>query len=132
MTTTTYLLFCTVPTYLRVKLDRYLMFSYHIDALCKTKKLKSHVTLLKRLAGSGWGADSKTSKYCAPVWCHSFHNLLIDSVLNAMCIISGCLHPMPVDYLPILAGIQPAELHQHRATLSLAYCTLMDSKHLLH
>ena len=35
------------------------------------------------------------------------------------------------DYFPILAGIQPAELRRQEATLSLAYHSVMDPKHLL-
>ena len=58
------------------------------------KKLPSLVTLLRRLVGSGWGADAKTlctaalllvyspAEYCAPVWCCSIYTRLIDSVLN--------------------------------------------------
>jgi len=34
--------------------------------------------------------------------------------------VTGCLRPKPADSLPILAGIQPAELRPNGATLSLA------------
>jgi len=37
-----------------------------------------------------------------------------------MRIMTGCLRPTPADNLPILAGIQPAELRRNGATLSLA------------
>ena len=48
------------------------------------------------------------------------HIRLIDSVLNdALRIIIGCLRPTPTDHLPIFSGIQPDELGQLRATLSL-------------
>ena len=50
--------FCATPTYLGVKLDRSLTFRHHVVAL--RKKLFSRVTLLRRLVGSGWGADAKT------------------------------------------------------------------------
>ena len=73
--------------------------------------------------GSRWGADAKTlriatlslvystAEYCAPVWCSSAHTCLIDSVLNdALRIVTGCLRPTPTDHLPVLSGIQPAEL----------------------
>ena len=89
---------------------------------------------MRRLAGSGWGAGAKTLRtaalslvyptveYCAPAWCRSAHTRLIDSVLNdALRIVTGCLRPTPTDYLPVLAGIQPAELRRLGATLSLAY-----------
>ena len=47
----TLLPFCPSPIYLEVKLERLLMFHHHLVALCK--KLSLHVTLLRRLVGSG-------------------------------------------------------------------------------
>ena len=89
--------------------------------------------LLRRLAGSGWGAGAttlrtatlalvhSTAEYCAPVWCRSAHIRLTDPAINdALRIVTRCLHPTPADNLPILAGIQPAELSRSGATLSLA------------
>ena len=109
------------------------------------KKLSSRVTLLRRLVGSGWGAGAKTlriaylslvystAEYCAPVWCRSAHTRLIDSVLNdALRIVTECLRPTPTDHLPILSGIQPAELRRLGATLSLAYRGSLDPDHILH
>ena len=99
-----------------VKLDRSLTFCHHLVAL--RKKLSSHITLLRQLVGLGWGVGAKTlriptlslvystSEYCAPVWCRSAHTRLIDSVLND----TGCLRPTPTDHLPVLSGIQPADL----------------------
>ena len=135
--------FCPNPTYLRVKLDRSLTFRHHLVAL--RKKISSRVTLLRRLAGSGWGAGAKTlriatlslvystAEYCAPVWCRSAHTRLIDSVLNdALHIVTGCLRPTPTDHLPLLSSIKPAELRQMGATLSLAYRGSLDSDHILY
>ena len=135
--------FCPTPTYLGVKLDRSLTFRHHLVSL--RKKLSSRVTLLRRLVGSGWGAGAKTlciatlslvyltAEYCAPVWCRSAHTRLINSVLNdALRIVSGCLRPTPTDHLPILSGIQPAELGRLGATLSLAYRGSLDPDHILH
>ena len=135
--------FCPTPTYLGVKLDRLLTFRHHLVAL--HKKLSSRVTLLRRLVGSGWGAGAKTlriatlslvystAEYCAPVWCRSAHTRLIDSVLNdALRIVTGCLRPTPTDHLPVLSGIQPAELCRMGATLSLAYRGSLDPDHILH
>ena len=132
--------FCPTPTYLGVKLDRSLTFCHHLVAL--RKKLSSRVTLLRRLVGSGWGAGAKTlriatlslvystAEYCALVWCRT---RLIDSVLNdALRIVTGCLRPTPTDHLPILSGIQPAELRRMGATLSLAYRGSLDPDHILH
>ena len=109
------------------------------------KKLSSRITLLRRLVGSGWGAGAKTlriatlslvystAEYCAPVWCRSAHTRLIDSVLNdALRIVTGCLHPTPTDHLPILSGIQPAELRRLGATLSLAYRGSLDPDHIFY
>ena len=135
--------FCPTPTYLGVKLDRSLTFRHHLVAL--RKKLSSRVTLLRRLVGSGWGAGAKTlciatlslvysaAEYCAPVWCRSAHTRLIDSVLNdALHIVTGCLRPTPTNHLPVLSGIQPAELRRMGATLSLAYRGSLDPDHILH
>ena len=134
-----FFLFCPIPTYLGVKLDRSLTFRHHLVALCK--KLSSRVTLLRRLVGSGWCAGGKTvciatlslvysaAEYCAPVWCRSAHTRLIDSVLNdALHIVTGCLHP----HLLVLSGIQPAELRRLGATLSLAHRGSLDPDHILY
>ena len=76
--------------------------------------------------------EHSTAEYCAPVWCRSAHTRLIDPAINdALRIVTGCLHPTPADTLPILAGIQPAELHRNGATLSLARHA-MEPGHRLH
>ena len=109
------------------------------------KKLSSRVTLLRRLVVSGWGAGAKTlriatlslvystAEYCAPVWCRSAHTRLTDSVLNdALCIVTGCLRPTSTDHLPVLSGIQPAELRRLGATLSLAHRGSLNPDHILY
>ena len=101
--------------------------------------------MLRRLVGSGWGAGAKTlriatlslvystAEYCAPVWCCSAHTRLIDSVLNnALHIVTGCLRPTPTDHLPVLSGIQPAELYRMGATVSLAYRGSLRPDHILY
>ena len=95
--------------------------------------------------GSGWGAGAKTlhiatlslvystAEYCAPVWCRTAHTRFIDSVMNnALRIVTGCLRPTPTDHLPVLSGIQPAELRRLGTTLSLAYCGSLDPDHILY
>ena len=95
--------------------------------------------------GLGWGAGAKTlriatlslvysaAEYCAPVWCCSAHTRLIDNVLNnTLRMVTGCLRPTPMDHLPVLSGIQPAELCRMGVTLSLAYCGSLDPNHILH
>jgi len=134
--------FCSEPKYLGVMLDRLLTYRQYLGSLCK--KLTSRIMLLRRLAGSGWGAGTttlqtatlalvhSTAEYCAPVWCRSAHTRLIDpDISNASQIVTGCLCPTPADNLSILASIQPAELCHKGATLSLA-CHAMEPGHLLH
>ena len=58
---------------------------------------------------------------------------MIDSILNdALRIVTGCLRPTPTEDLPVLAGIQPAELRRLGATLSLANCAMHNPNHVLH
>ena len=74
-----------------------------------------------------------TAEYCAPVWCRSMPTRLIDSILNnALPIVTGCLHPTPTKDLPVLAGVQPAELRRSGATLFLANRAIHDPDHVLH
>ena len=133
--------FCPSPAYLGVKLDRPLTFRHHLVAL--RKKLSSRVTLLRRLVGSGWGTGAKTlriatlslvsstAEYSALVWRRSAHTRLIDSVLNdALRIVTECLRPTPTDHLPVLSGIQPAELRRMGATLSLTHRGSLDTGHI--
>ena len=100
--------------------------------------------LLRRLAGSSWGAGEttlqtatlalvhSTAEYCTPVWSRSAHTHLIDlSINDALQIVTGCLHPAPADNLPIITGIQPAEIRRNGSTLSLARCAMVPG-HLLH
>ena len=134
---------CPVPTYLGVKLDRSLTFRHNLEAL--RKKLSNRVALLRRHAGSGCGAGAKTmrisalslihstAEYCAPVWCRSTPTRLIDSILDdALRIVTGRLRPTLTKHLPVLAGIQPAELRRLGATLFLANCAIHDPDYVLH
>ena len=105
-------------------------------------KLSTRVSLLRRLAG--WSAGAKTLRtaalsltystavYCAHAWCRNAHARLIDSVLNdALRIVTGCLRPTPRKSLPVLSGIQPAELRRQRVTLFLGNRSSLDPGHLL-
>ena len=108
------------------------------------KKLPTRITLLRRLADSGWGAGAKIprtaalslvyfrAEYCAPVWCSSAYTRLIDNISNdALRIVTKCLRPTPTDHLPILSGTQPAELRRLGAALSLAKCGTLSPDHIL-
>ena len=50
--------FSTEPTYLGIKLDRSFTYRRHLESL--RRKLWTHVGLLRRLAGSSWGAGART------------------------------------------------------------------------
>jgi len=120
--------FCSEPTILRVTFNRSFAYRRHLESLCK--KLTSRVALLMRLAASGWGVGAttlrtatlvlvySTEEYCAPVWCRSAHTGLIPLSPTTLCEL--LLRPIPADNLPMLAGIQPAELHRKGATPPLA------------
>jgi len=73
-----------------------------------------------------------TAENCAAVLSRSAHTRLIDAAINdALRIVTGCLRPTPSNNLPILAGIQPAQLRRNGATQSLAR-RAMEPGHLLH
>ena len=134
--------FSTTPTYLGVKLDRTLKFRQYLESLLK--KLTTRVGLLRRLAGSSWGADVITLRtatlalvhsaleYCAPAWCRSAHTRLIDRPINdVLRLVIECLQPTQTDDLYVLADIQLSKLRRKRATLSYARRS-QDPKHILH
>ena len=49
---------------------------------------------------------------------------------DALRIVTGCLRPIPTDHLPVISGIQPAELCRMGATLSLAHRGSLDFDHI--
>ena len=131
------------PTYLGVKLDRQLSYKQHLKSL--RAKVSSRNNLLRRLAGSAWGASPttlrtgdlalvySTAEYASPVWCRSTHTRELDTALNdPLRIISGCLRPTPTEFLPVLSGIAPATLHREYNTHGLVNKDLLDPTHLLH
>jgi len=61
--------FCSEPKYLGVTLDRSLTYHQHHESL--RKKLTSRVALLRRLAGSGWGAVATTLRIVTLALVHS-------------------------------------------------------------
>ena len=108
--------FCPTSTFLGVELARLLTFCHYLVAL--HKKLSLRVTLLRRLLGSVWGADTKalrtaalslvhsTAEYCAPVHECSTQNRFINSILNdTLRIVTACQRPTPTDQSSILSNI---------------------------
>ena len=113
------------PTYLGMKLDRTLSFRQHLETA--KAKTASQAALIRRLAGTTWGASTQTlristealvfssAEYCAPVWCRSPHVHRLDTALRT---VSGCLRATPTNHLPVLGGIAPAEIRQEGAMLA--------------
>ncbi|KAJ3605796.1 hypothetical protein NHX12_027840 [Muraenolepis orangiensis] len=103
------------PKYLGVRLDRTLSYKQHLEEV--RAKVTARVSLIRRLAGTTWGASARTlristqalvfsaAEYCAPVWSRSPHVKKVDPIINnALRIITGCLKPTPVSYLPKALG----------------------------
>ena len=137
------LVFQQAPKYLGVRLDRMLNFKQHIEEVAG--KVTSRGSLIRRLAGTTWGASAKTlristqamvfpaAEYCAPVWSRSPHVKKVDVAINSsLRTISGCLKPTPVFQLPVFAGIAPAGLMRKAATLALARKAVIHDWHILH
>ena len=135
--------FQQAPKYVELRLDRILNFKQHLEEVAG--KATSRVSLIRRLAGTTWGASAKTlristqalifpaTKYCAPVWSRSPHVKKVDVVINSsLRTISGCLKPPPVFHLPVLAGIAHAGLRRKAATLALAWKAVKHDWNILH
>ena len=134
--------FQPTTTYLGVKLDTTLSYRQHLAWLRDNVMARS--ALIHKLVGARWWAGSSTLrtsalalvyvpvKSCAPTWSRSRHTSLLDVGLNCtLRIMTGCLQPTPLDQLPVLAGIPPAELRRRSASLALTRRAL-DPDHLLH
>ena len=97
-------------------------------------KVASRVALIRKLAGTTYGADAATLRisvlalvfstveYCAPVWCRSSHTHMLDSELNrAMQIITGCLKNTPTPMLYVLANVAPPSIGRYVLVLKSAW-----------
>ena len=137
------LVFQQAPKYLGLRLDRMLNFKQQLEKV--TGKVTSRGSLIRRLAGTTWGASAKTlristqalvfpaAEYFAPVWSRSPHVKMVDIAINSsLRTISGCLKPTPVFQLAVVAGIAPAGLRRKAATLALARKAVKHDWHILH
>ena len=119
--------FCSEPKYLGARLNRSLTYRRNLESF--RKEVTSCFALLRRLARSGWGFGAtslrtttlamvhSTVENCSPAEYHSAHTRLFDPATNnALRTVAGCLRPIPVDNLHILAGNQSAELRRKGAT----------------
>ncbi|KAL6484592.1 hypothetical protein MHYP_G00066370 [Metynnis hypsauchen] len=135
--------FQQAPKYLGVCLDWTLSYKQHLDEV--KAKVTARVSLICCLAGSTWGASPQTlcistqalvlstAEYCTPAWSRSPHVNKVDTAINsALRIVTDCLKPTLVSYLPVLAGITPASLRQDAATLALARTAQKYDWHILH
>ena len=120
-------------TYLISASSRTLTYRRHVESL--RKKLTSRIALLRQLAGSGLGNNAANS-HLSP---GPFNSRVLRSCMAPQCsyrthwpchqrrlanygwilvFYSVGVGPTPADNVPLLEGIQPAELRRTRATLS--------------
>ena len=105
------------PKYLGITLDRSLTYRDHLQKLAS--KMSSRVALVKRMAGTTWGASFEVlrittlalvvapAEYCAPVWTQSTHSQKLNVPFNeALRTISGCIRCTKTNLLPTLSGIK--------------------------
>ena len=131
------------PTYLGVTLDRSLTYRQHL-AKAK-KKVNSRVCLLRKVAGTRWGANAHTlrttaiatvyapAEYCSSVWAASANTDLVDTQLNsAMRVVSGTLKSTPTNLLPVLSGIAPPDLRRQANTAKSVWRAATDPSTILH
>ena len=123
------LVFQQAPKYLGVRLNRMLNFKQHLAEVAG--KVTLRVSLIRRFAGTTWGASAKTlristqalvfpaAEYCASVWSRSPHVKKVDVAINSsLRTISGCLKPTPVFQLPVLARPKAEGSHPRLGTES--------------
>jgi ribonuclease HI len=118
------------PVYLGVKLDRTMMFKEHMNDL-KEAAIK-RLTLVKRLAGTTWGADKRTLRqlyigyvrakmdYCLPLQTVSCKTATdaVDRVQNqALRLICGGMRSTPTAACQIDANVEPLDLRRNKSLL---------------
>jgi len=85
--------------------------------------------MMAKLTGTSWGTSTSTlrtsalalcylvAQYCCPVWARSSYTNLIDTQLHSsICLISGCLQPTRLSWLPVLRNVTPPSLCSRAAT----------------
>ena len=92
-------------------------------------KLKSGNNVIIKLAGTSWCASASTlrtpalvlcysvAEYCCPVWARCSYTNLIDTQLHSsMRLISGCMLPTQLTWLPLLSSVASPTLCHQAAT----------------
>ena len=134
--------FDPTPKYLGITLDRSLTYRDHLQKL--TKKMSSRVALVKRMAGTTWGASFEVLRtttlalvvapadYCAPVWTQSTHTKKLNVPFHeALRTISGCIRCTKTSLLPTLSGIKTLQ-DRRRNTCEKLFQLATNSNHPLH
>jgi len=81
-------------------------------------------------SGTSWGASTlgtlrtsalapgySVAEYCCPVWARSsYTNLIYTQLHSSMHLISGCLQPRQLSWLPVLSNVAPPSLRRKVAT----------------
>ena len=115
------------PKYLGVTLDRSLTYRTHIEDT--SQKLKSRVSIIRKLTGTGWGASQSVvlrisalslcysvAEYAAPVWMRSAHAPKEDTQLNeVMRLISRAIRSTSLNWLPTMNNIAPPMVRRETA-----------------
>lgn len=103
------------PAYLGVTLA--CMLTHNTQTTKRAQKINSRNGLLKKFAGSSWGANVQAldssavtfcyslGQHCAPVWLNSYHTMLVDVLLNQMMRITGTMRPTNSKCLWYLSNI---------------------------
>ena len=114
------------PKYLGTTMDRSMSFKPNCENLAA--KITTRNNLLRKLAGTTWGADANVlrttalslvysvAEYCAPIWLESTHADRIDIALNeALRTVTGTVSSTPVEWLSVLANIEPPTIRRTKA-----------------
>ncbi|XP_037026874.1 uncharacterized protein LOC119083845 [Bradysia coprophila] len=90
--------------------------------------MQPRINLLKKLAGTSWGANAtvlrtsalalvySVAEYGSAIWIKSAHTNIIDVALNeALRVITGAVASTPIEWLHVLANIEPPAIRRYKA-----------------
>jgi len=108
-------------------------------------KVATRNNLIRKLTGTTWGANSQmlrttalalcysAGEYACPVWSRSCHAKKVDVALNETCrLITGCLKPIPILLVQVLASIAPPDIRRSVASDAQKIAQANDERHPLH